>query len=221
MRRSLLDDDSPDSPDQAPVWMVSYGDMMSLLLTLFVMLVSMSEIKQNDKFQGVADSLHEQFSFNRGAAGSPDDVLPRNAALAGLAVAGRQTRQAVLTAGVVRNVSQLSTRTMNRAIAHRAIAFEPASAEILPEAQQQLQAMAEWAREPNPIELLASAAGSDDLERAWERAHATADRLVSDCGIEPHRLRFSIAVTAGANGTSGTAGTSEKPMVDVFLLRAD
>ena len=219
MRRSLLDDDPPDSPDQAPGWMVSYGDMMSLLLTLFVMLVSMSEIKQNDKFQGVADSLHEQFSFNRGAAGSPDDVLPRNAALAGLAVAGRQTRQAVLTAGAVRNVS--SVRTMNRAIAHQAIAFDPASLEFLPEAQQQLQAMAVWAQEPNPIELVALAAGSEDLKRAWQRAHATADRLISDFGIEPHRLRVSIAVTGGANGTGGPAGTSEKPMVDVFLLRED
>jgi chemotaxis protein MotB len=221
MRRSLIDDDAPESPDQAPVWMVSYGDMMSLLLTLFVMLVSMSEIKQNDKFQGVADSLHEQFSFNRGGSGSPDDVLPRNAALAGLAVAGRQTRQAVLNAGAVRNVSVSSVRTMNRAIAHRAIAFDPASLEFLPDAERQLQALAAWAQEPNPIELLASAAGSDDLERAWQRAHATASRLISDCGIEPHRLRVSIAVTGGANGTGGPAGTSEKPMVDVFLLRED
>src|SRR5688500_6838480 len=169
MRRSLIDDDPLDSPDQAPSWVVSYGDMMSLLLTLFVMLVTMSEIKQNDKFQGVADSLHEQFSFNRGGSGSPDDVLPRNAALAGLAVAGRQTRQAVLNAGAVRNVSQSSARTMNRAIAHRAIAFNPSSVEPLPEAQQQLQALAAWAQEPNPIELPASAAGSDDLERAWQR----------------------------------------------------
>ena len=221
MRRSLIDDDAPDSPDQAPGWMVSYGDMMSLLLTLFVMLVSMSEIKQNDKFQGVADSLHEQFSFNRSAAGERDDVLPRNAALAGLAVAGRQTRQAVLAAGAVRNVSQLSMRTTNRAIAHRAIAFSPSSVEPLPEAQQQLQAAAAWAREPNPIELLASAAGSGDLEQAWQRARATADHLVNDCGIEPHRLRVSIAVTDGANGIGGPAGTSEKPMVDVFLLRMD
>lgn len=221
MRRSLLDDDPPESPDQAPGWMVSYGDMMSLLLTLFVMLVSMSEIKQNDKFQGVADSLHEQFSFNRGAAGGPDDVLPRNAALAGLAVAGRQTRQAVLAAGAVHNVSQSSARTMTRAIAHRTIVFKPASVEFLPEAEQQWQAMAAWADEPNPIELQASAAGGDDLGRAWQRAHATADHLVSDCGIEPHRLRVSIAVTAGADGTGGTASTSEKPMVDVFLLRAD
>ena len=31
----------------APEWMVTYGDMMSLLLVFFVALVSMSEIKKD------------------------------------------------------------------------------------------------------------------------------------------------------------------------------
>ena len=98
MRRSLFDDDAPESPDQAPGWMVSYGDMMSLLLTLFVMLVSMSEIKQNDRFQGVADSLHEQFSLNLPDADQDGEgIQARNAALAVLAVAGRHTRENVMS----------------------------------------------------------------------------------------------------------------------------
>ena len=31
-----------------PEWVVTYGDMMSLLLTFFIMLVSMSELKMKD-----------------------------------------------------------------------------------------------------------------------------------------------------------------------------
>ena len=30
-----------------PEWVVTFGDMMSLLLTFFIMLVSMSEIRQD------------------------------------------------------------------------------------------------------------------------------------------------------------------------------
>ena len=37
----------------APEWMVTFGDMMSLLLCFFVILVSMSEMKQDQKFQEV------------------------------------------------------------------------------------------------------------------------------------------------------------------------
>jgi len=111
MNRKLAVDDERDAADSAPAWMVSYGDMMSLLLTLFVMLVSMSEIKQNDKFQGVADSLHEQFSLNLSPAGGRDDELrPRNAALAVLAVAGRQARQKVMNEATGRNQTALVSR---------------------------------------------------------------------------------------------------------------
>ena len=33
-----------DAPPGVPEWVVTYGDMMSLLLTFFIMLVSLSEI---------------------------------------------------------------------------------------------------------------------------------------------------------------------------------
>jgi flagellar motor protein MotB len=103
MIRNLAADDERSTADSAPAWMVSYGDMMSLLLTLFVMLVSMSEIKQNDRFQGVADSLHEQFSLNLPAGDRDGEVRPRNAALAVLAVSGRQARQKVMSEAASRN----------------------------------------------------------------------------------------------------------------------
>jgi len=44
----------------APAWMVTFGDMMSLLLCFFVILVSLSEIKQ-DKFETVVRSFQEYF----------------------------------------------------------------------------------------------------------------------------------------------------------------
>ena len=95
-RKSLLELDQ-EASDAAPAWAVSYGDMMSLLLTLFVMLISMSEIKQNDKFQGVASSLREQFRFLRADNSLlADGLRPRSAPLAVLAVSGRDLRRKVI-----------------------------------------------------------------------------------------------------------------------------
>ena len=44
-----------DSGGGIPEWVVTFGDMMSLLLTFFIMLVSLSEIKQEEKFQAIRD----------------------------------------------------------------------------------------------------------------------------------------------------------------------
>ena len=45
----------------APEWMVTYGDMMTLLLCFFVIIVSMSEIKKDEKFLQVLESIRSAF----------------------------------------------------------------------------------------------------------------------------------------------------------------
>ena len=55
----------------APRWVVTYGDMMSLLLCFFVMLVAMSEIKEEDKFKDVVQSMQEAFGFVGGMGRVP------------------------------------------------------------------------------------------------------------------------------------------------------
>lgn len=54
----------------APAWMVTYGDMMSLLLCFFIMLVAMSEIK-SDKFQKLLESVKKAFGYDLGAEVAP------------------------------------------------------------------------------------------------------------------------------------------------------
>lgn len=50
-----------DPPAGAPEWMVTFGDMMSLLLCFFVIIVSMSEIKKDQKFKQVMESIRTAF----------------------------------------------------------------------------------------------------------------------------------------------------------------
>ena len=44
-----------------PEWVVTFGDMMSLLLTFFIMLVSMSELKEDERYQAMVESFRQQF----------------------------------------------------------------------------------------------------------------------------------------------------------------
>lgn len=59
----------------APEWVVTYGDMMSLLLVFFIALVSMSEIKQ-DRFQQAVESLQQAFGGFDGDLGQMPVELP-------------------------------------------------------------------------------------------------------------------------------------------------
>ncbi len=69
-----------EEPDAGiPEWVVTFGDMMSLLLTFFIMLVSMSEMKQDEQFQAVAEALRKQVGHDLSAATLiPGPFRPRN-----------------------------------------------------------------------------------------------------------------------------------------------
>ncbi len=58
----MIDDERPREPvdEGAPLWMTTFGDLMSLLLTFFILLYSMSELKQ-EKFLLASQSLREAF----------------------------------------------------------------------------------------------------------------------------------------------------------------
>ena len=62
------EDDVPGVPE----WVVTYGDMMSLLLTFFIMLVSMSELKSDSgKTRAALDAIRQVFGPTEGKFGAP------------------------------------------------------------------------------------------------------------------------------------------------------
>ena len=62
-----------------PEWVVTYGDMMSLLLTFFIMLVSMSEVRSDDgKMRAMLDALTERFGPTMGTTGTPGPSTQTN-----------------------------------------------------------------------------------------------------------------------------------------------
>ena len=58
---SIIEGPTPPPVEEgAPTWVVTFGDLMSLLLTFFILLFSMSEIEV-EKFRMAVNSLHEGF----------------------------------------------------------------------------------------------------------------------------------------------------------------
>lgn len=75
----------PQRAAGAPEWMVTYGDTMTLLLCFFVIIVSMSEVKKDERFQQVMESLRRAFGGYHGAVGStPIENVQTNTLIARL-----------------------------------------------------------------------------------------------------------------------------------------
>ena len=64
--------DSDDDVPGVPEWIVTYGDMMSLLLTFFIMLVSLSSIKEDSgTMRAMLEAIRQTFGPTQGKMASP------------------------------------------------------------------------------------------------------------------------------------------------------
>jgi chemotaxis protein MotB len=72
----------------APLWMVTYGDMVTLLLTFFVMLLAMSEVKKDERFIDFMQAIKEAFGYVGGTQSMPTEFMqiPKNVQLAELLI---------------------------------------------------------------------------------------------------------------------------------------
>ncbi len=68
-----------DGPPGVPEWVVTYGDMMSLLLTFFIMLVSLSEVKADEKYRAMMESIRAYLGYQGGPLSPPGRNFPMNA----------------------------------------------------------------------------------------------------------------------------------------------
>jgi chemotaxis protein MotB len=222
-----------EPPAGAPEWLLTYGDLMTLLLTIFVMLVSMGELKQTDKFQGVADSLHEQFGTDSAAGLGPGELRPRNSLVASLAVAFRAQRREALGGELLpemaaRDVPVRLIQRGDRTTVGTSIPFADDSAELSPEGQVELRQLAAvFGGKPQKIEVRGHAApptagdpaADDPWDLAYRRGWATMRFLVEELEIDEARIRVS---TAGAyeplRPEAGAEAAGANARVEVFLL---
>ncbi len=63
-------------PEGAPAWVMTFGDMMSLLLTFFILLVSLSELKKEDEWKAMVEEVKKSFGMKGGGGRLPTDNDP-------------------------------------------------------------------------------------------------------------------------------------------------
>jgi chemotaxis protein MotB len=223
-----------DPPAGVPEWVLTFGDMMSLLLTFFIMLAGMSEIKKNDKFQGVADAIEQQFGHDQSPESlTPGEDTPRRTEMADLTAAGRARRKQIVDGGV----KAPSTKGEHQQVqmlrpseftgVGTVIPFDEFAVELTPEMKTTLKREMEIMHgKPQKIEIRGHASPrpfKDDRFRdhwdiAYERARAVAHYLTDDLQIDKRRLRVtsSAALEPVAEGL-GVDSAKKNARVEVFL----
>ena len=195
----------------APDWIVTYGDMMSLLLCFFVLLAAFSELK-NDKFQKVMESMREAFGYTGGSGRIPSDDLPNLAMMAKLdavrlydkpfrqisqaddpGVYGKETTVKTIREGWVFTVGGWIT-------------FEPGSAELKPQAREQLAVLAERIRgQNNKVEVRGHSVGSDQRAGGnvdlWDLSTARAKAVMLFITAKPQSIRADRIRIVGCGDT--------------------
>lgn len=189
------------APPGIPEWIVTFGDMMSLLLCFFILLAAFSELKKEEEYQRVVSGVKEAFGYSGGVGVLPSDDLPLRSMLELMeTMAARQakeTRQSESPQesmqGKNSKVSKVQEGMMFTIGGH--LTFSPGLADLKPEAHVELVRVANLIKgRRNKISIRGHAAKKqlppdspykDLLDLSYYRAKAVADFLVREGGLDP------------------------------------
>ncbi len=184
-----------------PEWVVTFGDMMSLLLTFFILIVSFSELKRPHEYQRVVTAVKEAFGYSGGVGVLPTDDPPLRSMIKTLEeVAQQQSSKNRLSESPVEAVEGKHTKVKKvheglKFTIGGALSFEPESAVLLESAKPELRKVARLLRgRNNKIAIRGHAASkvlsprsrhTDLTDLAYARAKAVYTFLVEEGGLDP------------------------------------
>lgn len=236
-----------DDAAGVPEWVVTYGDMMSLLLTFFIMLVSLSEMKTEDgRLRAALDAIREAFGATDGTAGVPGSSLQQTSVL------NKRYSQGNRSEGGLEKSSRISDGTggpytTSERINHGSVitlggptVFTRESVEITPRLDADLKVISsDLANRPNLIvvrghtgrrppdiakfAMVQQRLGLSDstfgnVDVSFARALAVGERML-ELGINPDRLRIEAAGDAEPRNPSRDTKLQElNHRVDVFAI---
>ena len=219
-----------------PEWVVTFGDMMSLLLTFFIMLVSMSEIKEEERFQAMVESFRRQFGHDSALNSQiPGKSRPRNSTFSKLATQGRANRLDLMSGGdkVQAPVGDYPRVTVVRPGGKTGIGtvifFAPGDTALSEKNKADLlQGMATIEGKPQIVEIrghtmrgpLPPSAGTNDhWQVAYDRCRNTMQYLVEELGIESRRVRLSLSAdNEPLYVDADPIKLQRNPRVEIFML---
>lgn len=192
----------------APAWMVTYGDLVTLLLTFFVLLLSMSEIKREERIIEFMTIIREAFGYQGGVRAMPTDPIevPKNFDLPQIIIPPDAHQFSKSDEEGVRGRSELvkPIKDADRFVLGAPIQFAELSTEL---AEAELASVEHFADQIRgfytQIELRGHASNvplgesgfASHSDLSYQRARAVAAAL-EEFGVDPRRL---IVVGAGTN----------------------
>lgn len=226
-----MDDDAPPG---VPEWVVTYGDMMSLLLTFFIMLVSLSEVKAESKFRAILEAARQYMGYSGAPLSPPGKSFPLNSIADSLRdmKLGSVSDDQKGTGGVKQQAPKGQNMKMQRLregesqLAGPAITFSPGSTQLEPAQQQRVDHIAqEIAGKPHKLELRAFSSEFVNgvaqtpearMQLSYQRADLVMQRLISDRVLRK-RMRIAVYFQNPPNEDNSQAARSED-RVEVVIL---
>lgn len=201
-------------PAGAPEWVLTYGDMMSLLLCFFILLAAFADYEEGagstKNFEAAIESIHEALGVSTPGGRQLDPRVEFNTIIQKLkwAIERRDERTRADTNEVGprgKNFRMRRIRDGMEITIGGPVIFEPFSAELAPEGRAMLQDISDAVRgHRNKIEIRGHAAEEprpadwtwdDAVNLSFQRARRAADELIAR-GLDPRAIRI---VAAGAN----------------------
>lgn len=194
-------------PEGAPEWVLTYGDMMSLLLCFFIILVALSEIKKEDQYMAIVAEVKKAFGMHGGGGAVPSDMPPEMSLIKRLEKIRLQQQKEKNTShaddpGITgKQPTVTKVRDGKQFVVGGRIEFEQGSARLSQEAKSGLARVAELIRGHNNIveigghtsrsEPLAGTAYADLYALSFARSKAVMDYLTGDeLKIRRERIRL-------------------------------
>lgn len=212
-----------EAPAGAPDWMLTYGDIMTLLLCFFVILVSLSEIKKDQRFLEVAESLRQAFGGYSGAVGNvPIRNIPTNTLIARLLELEIPINTDKLGDSQDEGIHGKKIRVTNvrdgiEVVVGGRITFDRFSATLMPEGRALIARTAERVRGYNTKILVRGHATREPLpvdsmyenarDLSYSRCKAVADELEKN-GVR--RIRLTLVAVGDTEPLVRQAYTEER-----------
>ncbi len=217
-----------ECPAGIPEWVVTYGDMMSLLLTFFILLAAFSELKRDHEYQKVVTAVKDAFGYSGGVGVLPVDDPPLRSLVQSLEELSKEKLNETTQSKA--NDESITGKTTTVTRVHEglkftvggALTFKPGSAELMDGAKVELLRISKLFKgRNNKVEIRGHAARKTlppsspyrDLEDlSYYRAKAVRDFLIQEGGIRPILLKS--AAMADTEPLSPRSYTEEEQAVN-------
>jgi chemotaxis protein MotB len=218
----------------APAWMVTYGDMVTLLLTIFVLMLAMSQVKEDQHMVEFMQAVKEAFGYTGGARYLPTEEVevPKNVDEMTTLVMSIFPEDAGYTSDEGPRGKRHTVETIRPGNHYQPggqFHFAPLSAEL---SQAEIAAVAEYARQLRGHATLIKVRGHcsklpvngtpfrDHMDLSIQRAWTVA-RILVENGVDPQRIHITGAGTTQPI-TRSAYDVAEQQRNDVAeLLQAD